>query len=181
MFLVIDLEATCSPDGAFPREEMETIEIGAVLVDGDSLEAVDEFQSFVRPEVHPTLTEYCIELTSITQAEVDAAPSFPEAMARFAEWRDGRPACFSSWGRFDRSQFRRDCLRHGIDNPFADEHLDLKARFSEVHRKRHRYGMARALAMCGLSIEGNHHRGIDDARNIARMLPFIEGGRPLGG
>ena len=30
-----------------------------------------------------------------------------------------------------------------------------------------------ALQMCGLPIEGTHHRGIDDARNIARMLPWI--------
>ncbi len=33
-FLVIDLEATCDDGGAVPRLEMETIEIGAVLVDG---------------------------------------------------------------------------------------------------------------------------------------------------
>jgi inhibitor of KinA sporulation pathway (predicted exonuclease) len=33
--------------------------------------------------------------------------------------------------------------------------------------------MRAALELCSLTVEGTHHRGIDDARNIARMLPFI--------
>jgi len=32
--------------------------------------------------------------------------------------------------------------------------------------------MARALQMTGLALEGTHHRALDDARNIARLLPF---------
>jgi hypothetical protein len=34
-------------------------------------------------------------------------------------------------------------------------------------------GMAKALTRCGLTLKGAHHRGIDDARDIARMLPWI--------
>jgi hypothetical protein len=47
-WLVIDLEATCCNDGQFPREEMEIIEIGAVIADGKTFEPSDEF-SDVRP------------------------------------------------------------------------------------------------------------------------------------
>ena len=32
-----------------------------------------------------------------------------------------------------------------------------------------------ALAQAGLPLAGTHHRGIDDARNIARLLPFALG------
>ena len=32
--------------------------------------------------------------------------------------------------------------------------------------------MAQALSICGLTLEGAHHRALDDTRNIARMLPF---------
>ncbi|GIS61919.1 MAG: hypothetical protein CM1200mP2_41440 [Planctomycetaceae bacterium] len=35
--------------------------------------------------------------------------------------------------------------------------------------------MAAALKEVGLELRGTHHRGIDDARNIARLLPFIVG------
>jgi len=54
-FLVIDLEATTSDDGSLPPNEMETIEIGAVLVNAKSLLPVDEFQTFDRPVRHPQL------------------------------------------------------------------------------------------------------------------------------
>ena len=43
-YLVVDLEATCDRVG-FPRALMETIEIGAVYVDGRTLQPLDEFQT----------------------------------------------------------------------------------------------------------------------------------------
>jgi inhibitor of KinA sporulation pathway (predicted exonuclease) len=39
--------------------------------------------------------------------------------------------------------------------------------------------MAGALKLCGLPLQGVHHRGIDDARNIARMLPWIVGDKAV--
>ena len=42
-----------------------------------------------------------------------------------------------------------------------------------------RYGMAKALQLVGLPLEGTHHRGIDDARNIAKLLPYILGEKQL--
>ena len=41
--LVVDLEATCCDLQSIPRYQMETIEIGAVMVATDSLEIIDEF------------------------------------------------------------------------------------------------------------------------------------------
>ncbi|MDF2697512.1 MAG: Inhibitor of the KinA pathway to sporulation, putative exonuclease, partial [Labilithrix sp.] len=35
-----------------------------------------------------------------------------------------------------------------------------------------------ALEHAGLTLEGTHHRGIDDARNIARLLPWLLGRVP---
>jgi inhibitor of KinA sporulation pathway (predicted exonuclease) len=34
-------------------------------------------------------------------------------------------------------------------------------------------GMAQALSLLGIELEGIHHRGIDDARNIARIVQTI--------
>jgi len=177
--LVVDLEGTCCRDDSIPREERETIEIGAVLVDGETLAPTDEFQTFVRPIAHPTLTPFCLELTSITQSDVDGAEGFPSAFARLLAWTGPGDARFCSWGGYDRSQFRRDCARHGVENPLDEGHLNLKERFSEVLGRRPHFGMKRALELCGLPLEGTHHRGLDDARNIARMLPFLLGERPL--
>ena len=59
---------------------MEIIEIGAVMVDRETLSIVDEFQTFIKPIRHPILTDFCKQLTSITQSQVDTAPTFPAAI-----------------------------------------------------------------------------------------------------
>jgi len=179
-YLVVDLEATTSNDDSLPKDEMETIEIGAVLVDAHTLEPMGEFQSFVRPVRHPVLTPFCTELTQISQAMVDGAPLFPEALTALCSHTLGERTgvVFASWGKYDMTQLQRDCALHRIPYPMP-EHLNLKEELSLVHGQKKRFGMARALAFLGLPLEGTHHRGIDDARNIARMLPWIVGGKRL--
>ena len=175
LWLVVDLEATCDRRG-FPRDQMETIEVGAVLVDAATATPIDEFQTFVRPVVRPWLTPFCTELTSITQHEVDHAPVFADAMAAWGRWlaphTAGRDFVFASWGRYDRHQLEQDARRARCTLPVGDRHVDLKSEFATARGIR-RCGMARALHAVGLPLEGTHHRGIDDARNIARLLPFI--------
>jgi inhibitor of KinA sporulation pathway (predicted exonuclease) len=180
LYLVVDLEATTSDDRSLPQGEMETIEIGAVLVDATTLAPLAEHQSFVRPVRHPKLLPFCTTLTSITQSDVDGAPEFPHAMDALGRalvaGRDG--VVFTSWGRFDKTQLERDCAYHAI--PYRmPEHLNLKERFSHAQGLRRMLGMAEALSLCGLPLAGTHHRGIDDARNIARMLPWIVGDRKI--
>lgn len=177
-FLVIDLEATCDDRGAVPKDEMETIEIGAVLVDGATLAPVAEHQSYVRPVRHPVLTPFCTHLTTILQADVDAAPSFPEAIDALGHFVGGRDALFSSWGAYDRRQLEADAHHHGVVLPFRGRHLDVKERFSLALGTRRRYGLGQALERAGLTFAGTPHRGLDDARNVARLLPWALGRVP---
>jgi 3'-5' exoribonuclease 1 len=176
-YLVIDLEATCDNSGSVPRYEMEIIEIGAVLVDARTLQPVDEFQTFIRPVRHPVLTAFCSELTSITQDEVDVAPGFVEAIGALESFmvkhaRGGAPPLFCSWGNYDKGQFVLDARHHDVKLPFGRDHLNLKQAFSDALGTTKRFGMARAMRRVGIALEGTHHRGIDDARNIAKLLPF---------
>jgi inhibitor of KinA sporulation pathway (predicted exonuclease) len=58
-----------------------------------------------------------------------------------------------------------------------ESHINLKKQFASVFRTKV-CGMERALAHAGLLLDGTHHRGIDDARNIAKLanlvLPSLE-------
>ncbi|QDU48490.1 3'-5' exonuclease [Gimesia panareensis] len=181
-FLIIDLEATCCDRKTVPRDEMEIIEIGAVIVARNSLKPLAEFQTFIQPVRHPQLTPFCTELTSITQHDVETAPRFPEALDALLKWSESYDAClFCSWGDYDKSQFQQDCRYHGLAYPFGEAHLNLKKQFSKAQGSRKRFGMARALKLAGLSLEGTHHRGIDDARNMARLMPWILGEQKLPG
>ncbi len=176
-FLVIDLEATCDEGKLLPSKQMEIIEVGAVLVEGDTLAPLEEFQSFVRPVRHPILRPFCTRLTSITQEQVDQAPTFPEVMEQLRQFLDGRPVLFSSWGEYDRRQFAQDARYHRVSLPLGERHLNLKQAFADQLREPP-CGMAGALRRVGLPLRGTHHRGIDDARNIARLLPWALGREP---
>jgi inhibitor of KinA sporulation pathway (predicted exonuclease) len=167
-YLVVDLEATCDDLGSIPRHESEIIEIGAVLVHGDSLAIIGELSVFVRPLLHP-ITPFCTELTTITPDQVANALLFPAAAARVAAF--GAGALFCSWGNYDRNQLAADARRHGIAPPLGSDHWNLRDAYTQVFGKRRGVGTRAALASCGLAFEGTRHRGIDDARNIARMVP----------
>ena len=173
LLLVVDLEATCSQDGEVPREEMEIIEIGAVMADATTLNALGEFQTFVRPVRHPRLTAFCTQLTGIQQQDVESSPPYPQALQSFLQWAaELGEFVLCSWGDYDRKQFAQDCQHHGLAYPFGDEHLNLKSLFAERRGVR-KMGLDRAIKDVGLKFSGTHHRGIDDARNIVRLLPFI--------
>ena len=174
-YLVIDLEATCDENHRIPRERTEIIEIGAVLVEADTLHIVDELQTFVKPVLHPVLTPFCTQLTSITQAQVDSAPRFSQALERLRAFIGTHPVRFCSWGDYDKNQFAREATRNRVSLPFAHGHLNLKRAFSECLGEARPYGLGQALRRVGLRFEGTAHRGIDDARNIARLLPLILG------
>lgn len=179
-FLVIDLEATCDEERRIPSRQMEIIEIGSVLVDAATLEPVAEHQTFVKPVRHPVLTEFCTKLTTITQPDVANAPRFPEALASLARFIGDREVLFCSWGDYDRRQFEQDAKFHKVALPFGEKHLNVKKQFSTALGEETRYGMAGALRRVGLQLEGTHHRGIDDARNIARLLPWVLGRERVG-
>lgn len=170
-YLIIDLEATCSDDGQVPREEMEIIEIGAVMQSSLTFEIESEFQTFVRPVRHPGLTAFCTELTGITQQDVAAAPDYASALEGLVQWMAPyEDALFCSWGDYDRKQFQQDCTYHGVPYPFGPEHLNLKAEFSRTLGLRRNAGITHALRKLNFEFEGSHHRGLDDARNIARIV-----------
>lgn len=169
--LIIDLEATCNDDGSLPRDEMEIIEIGALMQDAQTFEVVSEFQTFVRPVRNPELTEFCVRLTTIAQTQVATAPRYPEAIGSLRSWmRTFDDAVFCSWGVYDRRQFEKDCAYHGVEYPFPPEHINLKEEFSRVLNTGRRFGLSGALKRLGLEFEGTPHRGIDDVRNIARIV-----------
>ena len=176
-YLIVDLEATCSQDATVPREEMEIIEIGAVMVNAQTFEEESDFQTFVRPVRHPQLTSFCLELTGIRPADVADAPAFREAIDKMKEWMEGfEDPLFCSWGDYDRKQFRQDCQYHQIAYPFGVEHLNLKAEFARSLGQQKQIGIGQALKRLGLQFEGSPHRGLDDARNIARIVRHVRVG-----
>lgn len=169
-YIVFDLEATCEEnDRQFPNE---IIEIGAVKVKETAegkMEVVDEFVTFARPQIRTQLTSFCKNLTTITQEQVDTAPSFKEAVEAFKTWigmDDEYLLC--SWGHYDRNQFKKDLRKIRANDEWVEQHISLKHQYADITGKF--TGLKGALREEKLKLEGTHHRGIDDARNIAKIF-----------
>lgn len=112
-----------------------------------------------------------MELTGITQNDVADAMLFPQALEQMKPWMYAfNDVLFCSWGNYDRTQFLQDCEFHGVPYPFRSGHMNLKAEFSSTLGKRKKLGVTEALRDLGMKFDGSHHRGLDDAKNIARIV-----------
>lgn len=173
--LIIDVEATCWDPHIETVLRHEIIEIGAVIYDDNTQKVLDRFSSIVKPALEPDLSFFCKNLTSINQEMVDAAKIFPEVIEDFKNsiLSKHAPTVISSWGDYDPKQIRSDCKLHGIDNPFLGQyHFNIKKAFARWKRVRP-CGMAKALQSLNISLQGTHHRALDDVLNITKILETI--------
>ena len=166
---VVDVEATCWPGSPPPGAVSEIIEIGLTVVDLPAAQRVARHRILVRP-ARSEVSTFCTELTGLTQDEVDGGLPFADACRLLAAEHASGARPWASWGDYDRHQFTRQCGATRTPYPFGRRHTNAKAVFTEVHGLRKRPGMAQALDLAGLPLEGRHHRGEDDAWNIAALV-----------
>ncbi|MEO0685007.1 MAG: 3'-5' exonuclease [Cyanobacteria bacterium J06649_11] len=167
-YIVFDLEATCWDQ--WSRADNETIEIGAILIKNKLV--ISTFQEFIKPLKYPILSDFCQELTSIKQEDVNQARYFYEVIEDFKRWiqSDEDDYVLCSWGYYDRRQFESDCLASGLETEWLTSHISLKHQYQKINNLRRAIGMKRALEMENFQLEGAHHRGIDDAKNISKIF-----------
>src|SRR3954447_25869445 len=179
--LVVDVEATCWPRGQEPAGfESEIIEIGVAEVDVASATLVSADSILVRPE-RSTVSPFCTQLTTLTPEQVAAGVSFADACRTLRQRHKSEDRPWASYGDYDRSQFERQCRSAGVRYPFGKTHLNVKSLFALTRALPREVGMDEALRQLGLPLEGTHHRGGDDARNIAKILcALLRASRSVG-
>ncbi|SEP03446.1 Inhibitor of the KinA pathway to sporulation, predicted exonuclease [Actinacidiphila rubida] len=188
---VVDVEATCWEGEPPAGSVSEIIEIGLTVIDTSTKTRLSRDSVLVRPQ-HSAVSGFCTELTSLTQAEVDRGVTFAEACRLLAEEFATARRPWASWGGYDRRQFARQCRAEGVPYPFGDPgaypHTNAKAVFAAAYGLRRQPGMKQALEIAGLPLDGRHHRGVDDAWNIAGLVLDLVGrgawpgtGRPEAG
>lgn len=176
MLVIVDLEATCYGGPEDPKDFVsEIIEIGAVKFDLKKLEIVDRYQAFVRPKINPILTDFCRELTTITQEQVDKAYYFDSVYNNFKKWY-GNPKVnmLCSWGYYDKKQIEKDCKRWGIEYSLSVDHWNIKKFYQEMTgQTKAGVGLEKAVNQLGLEFHGVPHRAISDAENTALVLKKV--------
>lgn len=183
-FCVLDFEATCWKDERSTQQEI--IEFPSVLVRMDwshqVAETIGEFHKYVRPILRPELSQFCTELTGIVQEQVDHGHTLDEVLLFHQEWlqslvpiEDASKVIFVTCGNWDLKTMLPTEYSNKPDLPQLPESLyhhflNLKFVFQSCHRSLSARGMTGMLDHLHLSLEGRHHSGIDDTRNIARIL-----------
>ncbi|KAJ4726371.1 Polynucleotidyl transferase, ribonuclease H-like superfamily protein [Melia azedarach] len=188
-FLVLDLEG-----------KIEILEFPVLMIDAKTMGFVDLFHRFVRPtkmsEQH--INKY-IEgkygKFGVDRVWHDTAIPFKEVLQQFEAWliqhrlwgegRGGRlnRAAFVTCGNWDlKTKVPDQCKVSQIKLPsYFMEWINLKDAFYNFYKTRRSdaTGMVGMMKNRRISMFGSHHLGIDDTKNIARVLQrmLVDGAR----
>jgi inhibitor of KinA sporulation pathway (predicted exonuclease) len=177
-YVVLDFEATCLKEKVLrPRE---IIELPSVIVDVESRKVISKFQRYVKPVRHPKLSDFCTELTGITQKTVDNGCTIQEAVKDYNKWLSDNGLFGSNFiiftcGDWDlKEMYPLQCKISNMKlaHPFR-KWINIKEPFCQVYfpnGKGKSGGMVKMMDHLGLKLEGRHHSGIDDCWNTARIL-----------
>ncbi len=149
-YVAFDLETT-----GLSAKNDTIIEIGAVIMkDGKEL---DRFQTFVDPGV--SLQKQITDLTGITDAMLEGAPTIEQILPKFVEFVGDRVLVAHN-ADFDTGFIRAACERLGIAYNFTSVDTLVLAQNLMPELSKHKLDIvANALSLP----EFNHHRAADDA------------------
>jgi len=138
----------------------------------------NEFRSFVQPTLFPNITTFCTSLTGITQEQIETPPlggrKFPLVFRNWLTFMSQYPQCLIvTCGDWDlRQMLPRQLTYSGVKYPtgkLLSRWCNIKVCFRELYGRK-AGSMTQMLDFLNLPLEGKHHSGIDDCRNIARIV-----------
>ncbi|XP_040181300.1 3'-5' exoribonuclease 1 isoform X2 [Rana temporaria] len=174
---IIDFEATCE-DGNAADYVHEIIEFPIVLLNTRTLEIEDTFQRYVKPEIKPQLSEFCINLTGITQDIIDQADTFPVVLQSVVDWMRQKELgtkykyAILTDGSWDMSKFlNMQCRVSRIKYPrFAKKWINIRKCYGNFYKvPRNQTKLTVMLEKLGMNYIGRLHSGLDDSKNITRI------------
>jgi len=173
--LILDFEANCVEEGKLECQEI--IEFPVIVVNTETMQIEDDFfHEYIKPKVEIKITEFCTQLTGITQETVDQGIYIEEALAKLDTWINLKGftienSIFVTCGAWDLNTcFKNEAKYKKLTfNDLLKRFINIKEVFTQVFMRDKAPGMPGMLAELGLSLDGRHHSGIDDSRNIAKI------------
>ncbi|XP_006813404.1 ERI1 exoribonuclease 2-like [Saccoglossus kowalevskii] len=182
--IVIDFESTCWRDRKTTMQEV--IEFPAVLLNTKTGDIESEFHHYVQPQECPRLSEFCTELTGISQEQVDDGIPLHVCLSQFMRWLrkltderniayhhgdNSKSLCtFVTWSDWDLGVcLQYETKRKQLRKPHElNSWIDLRATYRSFYSKKPN-GLNGALQDLGIHFAGRQHSGLDDARNTAKL------------
>ena len=174
-FLVLDFEA--NQNDRYP-DVKEIIEFPVLKVNVRTLSVEATFHTYVQPTVQPNITPFITKLTGITQDKVTGQPVLPDVLNRLDRWMRSQGLLdekvnfiFVTCGDWDlKMALPINCDFLKLDYPdYLRRWVNIKKYFQDITGRRGG-GMEKMLYALGLTLDGRHHSGIDDSKNIAKLM-----------
>jgi inhibitor of KinA sporulation pathway (predicted exonuclease) len=152
-----------------PGQFKEVVQIGAVKLDGRTLQVLDEFDLLVKPRINAILSPYFETLTGITNDAVAArGVDFADAYAGFAAFAEDGP--IMAFGH-DEWILEENLRLYGIGEYRAlPRFQDLRSWFAACNIDPRGMMSCEIGPSLGLSFQGRAHNALDDARSMALSM-----------
>lgn len=169
--IIIDIECACwMPRESQPKNERsDIIEIGACKLDLQTGKISQKTSYIIKPR-NSTISEFCTELTTLTQEDVNRGIPFSDACNKLAKEFGTKNRVWFAWGDFDRIHIQKECEFYGAIYPFGRRFINAKTLFSLMNGLKKEIGLQKAMEYYNLEFKGTQHRGHDDAFNTAKVL-----------
>ena len=169
-FIIFDLELTCW-EGDMAGREQEIIELSAFKLNSYG-HITSRFSRFIKPKLYPTLSPFCVQLTTINQSQINKAKYFKEVIKDFLEWvdHDQDEYYLIAWGHTDLESLKSECKNNNVDMEWLQNYVDLNLRYIRLKKFRDPVSLLGALTLEGFEFEGIQHRAEDDAFNTTKIF-----------
>ena len=156
-----------------PNEYIEIVQIGAILVDTKKLIELDSLNLLIRPVKNPLLSNYFINLTGITQKDIEQKGlSYDSALLKFFSWC--KDCVIYSFGG-DEIQLKKNCNLLNIDFPFENyKFIDIRDIFRERFPDINKYQSGSIMSMFDKKSAIRAHDGLNDVRIILEGLRELD-------
>ncbi len=171
---VLDFEANCMEEQKLDVQEIIEFPVIVYNLESRCIEEDKTFHHYCQAVKYP-ITEFCTQLTGITQEMVDQGQPFPEVLQLFYQWMQNNQLyndiLFLACGNWDFSGcLKRYCHYLNIEYPSCfKQWCNIKILFKKYYQKKAK-SMMHMLNVLNIEHKGRHHSGIDDCRNIAKIL-----------
>ncbi len=151
-------------------EHRELLQVAALKVELHSkgLDVIEQFNTLIKPRINPTLSDYIIELTGITQSHIDCyAVDLSSALHSFSQFAESPTLPLVAWGR-DNEVIAENCrLQHLDTNLLSGPQLNLYQYLRQKGVVPEGVSSGQLAEFVGVKIEGHPHNALFDVDNIA--------------
>lgn len=158
-----------------PNEHRELVQLAAQRVDIETETVLDSFERLARPTINPELSDYFVDLTHITQAQVEAEGiPFAQLLQEFLAWSDGATMYSYSANGGDYSDAQV------LDENIRLYHLSVELPWERFGNLYHvfqaggidtsQYNSGKLYQAFGLALGGHEHNAMHDVDSLVQSL-----------